>query len=518
MRNYVLVLGDQLDRDSAALDGFDKNRDAVWMAEVEEEATYLKQHKLRIAYFFSCMRHFRDELREKGLEVHYHEQTADRSEDRGRSFREVLRKDVDKHKPEKLIVVEPGDHRVLENLRAEADDLGVPLEVRADTHFLCSTDDFRAWVESRTGGLLMESFYRHMRKKTGILMDGDEPEGGKWNLDHDNREAFPKTGPDDLPAPHKFTPDEITKAVCAMVEERYADHPGTTEHFDLPVNRSQGLAMLRDFAARQLPRFGTYEDAMWAGEDILYHSRTSAPVNLKLVGPRDCLKYALKAYEAGDAPLNSVEGFVRQIIGWREFVRGVYHHFMPGYADRNGLDAHAELPEFYWTGETDMACVREAMRGVVEIGYTHHIQRLMVLGNLALNLGVHPYKFHEWHVEMYLDSVDWASLPNTLGMSQHGDHGVVGTKPYCASGNYIHKMSNFCGDCRYNYKKSTGENACPQTVFYWDFLARHEDRFAKNARMKFQVANVRRKREKGDLAAVRAKADEIREAWGVPLP
>ena len=210
-----------------------------------------------------------------------------------------------------------------------------------------------------------------------------------------------------------------------------------------------------------------------------------------------------------------MEGFVRQVMGWREFVRGVYWRFMPEYADRNSLDATGELPDFYWTGETEMNCVAQAMRGVRELGYTHHIQRLMVLGNLAMNLGTHPYKFHEWHVEMYLDSVDWASLPNTLGMSQHGDGGVVGTKPYCASGNYIHKMSNFCGDCRFHYKKSTGDDACPQTVFYWDFLARHEERFEGNHRMKFQIANVRRKREKGELGAVRKKADEIREAWGV---
>ena len=515
MRNYVLVLGDQLDRTSAAFDGFDQSTDAVWMAEVEEEATYLKQHKLRIAYFFSCMRHFRDDLRERGREVHYHEQTADRSEDRGRSFREVLRKDVKEHEPDRLIVVQPGDYRVLQALTEEAESLGVPLEVREDRHFLCTTGEFDAWADSRSGGLLMESFYRHMRSKTGVLMDGGEPVGGQWNLDHDNREPFPKTGPDDPPAPRRFTPDAVTKAVCELVEERYADHPGTTAHFDLPVTRPQALTMLRDFVARQLPKFGTYEDAMWTGHDVLYHSRTSAPVNLKLIGPRDCIERAVAAYDAGEAPLNGVEGFVRQVMGWREFVRGVYWRFMPEYADRNALNATGDLPEFYWTGETDMNCVAQAMRGVREIGYTHHIQRLMVLGNLAMNLGTHPYKFHEWHVEMYLDSVDWASLPNTLGMSQHGDGGVVGTKPYCAGGNYIHKMSNFCGDCRFNYKKSTGEDACPQTVFYWDFLARHEDRFEGNHRMKFQVANVRRKREKGELAAVRGKADEIRAAWGV---
>ena len=519
MRNYVLILGDQLDRDSAALDDFDPARDAVWMAEVEQEATYLKQHKLRIAYFFACMRHFRDDLRGRGCEVHYHGQTADRFEDRGRSFREVLRKDVKKYNPDRLVVVRPGDWRVLDDLTEEAEALGLPLEVREDRHFLCSGGDFDVWADSRAGGLLMESFYRHMRAKTGVLMDGDEPVGGQWNLDYDNRESFPKSGPDSPPAPHRFTPDETTEEVIALVAARYADHPGSLDHFVLPVDRSQALAMLRDFVARQLPKFGTYEDAMWTGEDFLYHSRLSAALNLKLISPRDCLERAVAAYDAGDAPLNSVEGFVRQILGWREFVRGVYWRFMPDYADRNGLDARATLPDFYWTGETEMRCVAEAMSSVLAHGYTHHIQRLMVLGNLALNLGVHPYRFHEWHVEMYLDSVDWASLPNTLGMSQHGDGGVVGTKPYCASGNYISKMSNFCKRCRFDPKKSTGEDACPQTVFYWDFLDRHGSRFEGNQRMKFQVANLRRKREKGELPAVLAKAEEIRGEWGVgPSP
>ena len=518
MRNYLLVLGDQLDRDSAAFDGFDATQDAVWMAEVEEEATYLKQHKLRIAYFFACMRQFRDELREQGREVHYHQLSADRSADRGRSFREVLRQDVERHRPERLIVVRPGDHRVLTDLREEADALGLPLEVREDRHFFCSPEEFDAWADGRPGGLLLETFYRRMRAKHDVLMDGDEPEGGTWNLDRENRESFPKSGPDSPSRPHRFAPDGTTEGAIALVAERFGDHPGSLERFTLPTTRTQALTMLRDFVARQLPLFGKYEDAMWSDETFLYHSRLSAPLNLKLLSPRDCVERAVAAYEAGGAPLNSVEGFVRQILGWREFVRGVYWRFMPEYAERNALDARGSLPDFYWTGETDMACVAGAMRSVVDHGYTHHIQRLMVLGNLALNLGTHPYKFHEWHVEMYLDSVDWASLPNTLGMSQYGDGGVVGTKPYCASGNYISKMSNYCSGCRFDPKASTGGDACPQTVFYWDFLARNENRFDGNHRMKFQTANLRRKRDKGELPAVQAKADELREAWGVEAP
>ncbi|MEM9702844.1 MAG: cryptochrome/photolyase family protein, partial [Planctomycetota bacterium] len=365
------------------------------------------------------------------------------------------------------------------------------------------------------GGLLLETFYRQMRKKHDVLMDDGEPVGGEWNLDHDNRESFSKAGPDSPTPPHRFRPDAVTEAVCEMVESRFADHPGTLENFTLPVDRSEALTMLRDFIHRQLPLFGKYEDAMWTDEEFLYHSRLSAPLNLKLITPQECVEKAVAAYHDGHAPLNSVEGFVRQLLGWREFIRGVYWRFMPDYADRNELQAEGRLPEFFWTGETEMTCVRESMRSVLKHGYAHHIQRLMVLGNLALNLGVHPYKFHEWHVQLYLDSVDWASLPNTLGMSQHGDGGVVGTKPYCASGNYINKMSNYCKNCRFNPKKSVGENACPQTVFYWDFLARHEERFEGNFRMKFQVKNVRRKREKGELNDILAKADALREEWQI---
>ena len=515
MRNLILVLGDQLDRNSAAFDGFDAERDAVWMAEVDGEATYLKQHRLRIAVFFSAMRHHRDALRERDVTVHYHELTADPAADRGGSFREVLRADVGELKPERLVMVEPGDHRVLTDLTAEAEDLGVPLEVRPDGHFLCTTAEFGEWVDSRSGGLLMESFYREMRRRHDVLMDGGEPVGGTWNLDHDNRESFGKSGPVSHPEPHRFTPDDTTGAVLELVAERFADHPGSLDHFTLPVTRPQALTMLRDFVDRQLPKFGPYEDAMWTDEEFLYHSRLSVALNLKLLDPRECVEKAVEAYQSGRAPLNSVEGFVRQILGWREFVRGIYWHFMPGYADRNSLDADAKLPDFYWTGETDMECVRQAMSSVLRHGYTHHIQRLMVLGNLSLNLGVHPYRFHEWHVEMYLDSIDWASLPNTLGMSQHGDGGLVGTKPYCASGNYISKMSNFCDHCRYHPKHSTGEDACPQTVFYWDFLARHEDEFFDHPRMKMQVLNVRRKRDRGELDAIREKAGDVRAAWGV---
>ena len=298
----------------------------------------------------------------------------------------------------------------------------------------------------------------------------------------------------------------------ALVERRFADHPGELEQFNLPVTRSDALAMLRQFIKRRLPDFGRHEDAMWTDEPFVYHARISAPLNIKLLNPRECVDKAIAACASGAAPINSVEGFVRQLLGWREFIRGVYWLKMPDYQGMNFFEHAADLPEFYWSGDTEMLCMSQSMRHVLRYGYAHHIHRLMVLGNFALLLGVDPYVFHQWHMAMYTDAVDWVSLPNTLGMSQHGDGGVVGTKPYVSTGNYINKMSNFCKSCRYNYKESIGEDACPVTTMYWDFLDRNYDTLSKNRRMVMQIKNVDRKRDAGDMPAIRERAAEIRNA------
>ena len=492
MRALVLILGDQLDAKSAALDDFDPKSDAVWMAEVEEEATHVWSHKQRLVFFFSAMRHFRDALRNDGLTVQYHELTPSKKQDLGSDFASLLGKDVKKCKPEKLIVALPGDYRVKSALEKEANRLDIELEIRPDRHFYCSPEEFAEFADGRKS-LVMESFYRHMRKKHDVLMKNGDPVGGAWNFDADNREAFKADGPGDMSGPHSFRPDKLTQQVCDLVEQRFADHPGSLDGFDLPVTHSQAQTMLRDFIQRSLPNFGTYEDAMWTGEAFVYHSRLSAPLNVKLLSPQTCVEKAVQAYDAGDAPINSVEGFVRQLIGWREFIRGMYWIHMPDYARKNALRHRADIPSFYWDGNTDMRCVHESMQHVIKHGYAHHIHRLMVMGNLALMLGVHPYKFHEWHMAMYVDAVDWVSLPNALGMSQHADGGLVGTKPYVSTGNYINRMSNFCQDCRYDYRESTGEQACPFTTLYWDFLDRHYDVFKKNNRMAMQMKHVDKK-------------------------
>ena len=423
----------------------------------------------------------------------------------------VLEQDVKQLRPEKLIVVWPGDYRVKQELEDTAEKLNLELEIRSDTHFYCSPAEFAEFAEGRKS-LLLETFYRQMRKKHDVLLEDGGPVGGDWNLDDQNREAF-KSDPGRITGPHSFRTDAITQSVFDLVEQRYGDHPGELDDFDLPVTRSQARTMLRDFVRRSLPRFGKYEDAMWTDQAFVYHSRLSAPLNVKLLSARECVAKAVEAYESGEAPLNSVEGFVRQILGWREFIRGVYWLQMPAYATRNFLHHQADVPEFFWDGESEMQCVKQSMQHVIRYGYAHHIHRLMVLGNLALLLGVHPYKFHEWHMAMYVDAVDWVSLPNALGMSQHGDGGVVGTKPYVSTGNYINKMSNFCGGCQYNYREATGENACPFTTLYWDFLDRHYNQFKKNHRMAMQLKQIEKKRSSGDMEAIRTAADKLKQRF-----
>jgi deoxyribodipyrimidine photolyase-related protein len=510
MRNLILILGDQLDVEAAVLKRIDPARDRVWMAEVHEEATHVWCHKTRLVLFFSAMRHFRDELRSRGLPVHYHELTDDPDKDRGASLTEVLEKDIHATRPERILLARPGDFRVLTGLKALAAKNDIPLEILQDGHFFASTDDFSAFVQSRKR-VLMEDFYHLMRRKTGLLMDSQgKPVGGRWNYDQDNRRPLPKDIVKSLPHPRSFAPDAKTREVLAMVQARFPAHPGTCTDFDLPVTRNQALEFLDDFILRRLENFGTYEDAMLAGEPFLFHSRLSTCLNLRLLHPRECLNAALRAYENGQAPLNSVEGFVRQILGWREYIRGIYWLHMPGYQDLNALEHDLPMASFFWDGAVDMACVRDSMAHVLRHAYSHHIQRLMVLGLFALLAGVHPHRFHEWHMAMYADAVDWVSLPNALGMSQYGDGGIVGTKPYCATGKYIHRMGNYCPDCAYDPNQSTGRTACPFTALYWDFLDRHETRLHGNPRMSIQLANLQRRRRDRELTRqTRAAADAV---------
>ncbi len=511
IRNLILVFGDQLNHDSAALEGLDPARDRVWMAENDEEATHVWCHKYRLVAFFSPMRHFRDELIERGIKVLYHPLSGDRRKSRGSSFSSVLAGTLSDHRVERIVLVQPGDLRVRDSIAAVAGDHDLEVDLRDDRHFYCSHERFEQWAKDRKS-MILEQFYRTMRKEHDVLIDPEgKPEGGEWNYDKDNRGTFGRKGPGSIPAVPKFKPDKITRDVMAMVDKRFADHPGDVSGFDLPVTRDQALEYLDDFVGNRLADFGRFQDAMWCGETFLYHSRLSHAINLHLISPQEAVEAAIAAYKDDRAPLNSVEGFVRQILGWREYVRGIYWLKMPAYIESNSLecDEDQDVPSFFWDGDTQMACVADAMRLLISTAYAHHIQRLMVLGLYAQLLGVHPRKFHEWHMAMYADAIDWVSLPNALGMSQHGDGGIMATKPYCASGKYIDRMSNYCKGCRYKPDQAIGEEACPFTTLYWDFLNRHQSRFKKNNRMTMQLKNLERKSAK-DLKQIRQRAEQIR--------
>ena len=481
------------------------------MSETPNETTHVWCHKLRIAFFLSAMRHYRDALSASGCTVHYSELAADPADDLAQSSSERIVDDVQRLRPARLIVAEPGDHRVRVEITETARTLGIELNIRPDRTFLCSTDEFAVYAAGHKG-LLLENFYRWMRKQHRIFLDKNgSPIGGRWNFDKDNRGSFGRAGPGNIRAPIAFKRDEITKSVCALVARRFADHPGSLDNLNLPVTRDQALLLLTDFLKYRLHEFGTYQDAMWTEQPFLFHSRLSAALNLKLINAREVIDATLAAASRRRLPPSSVEGFVRQILGWREFMRGVYWLLMPHYAERNSFNADRSLPAFYWNAKTDMRCMQQCTQQVIDHAYAHHIQRLMVLGNFALLYGVRPLAFHEWHMAMYTDAVDWVSLPNAFGMSQHADGGVVGTKPYVSSGNYIDRMSNYCGGCRYNPKKSVGDDACPFSTLYWDFLDRHREKLQSNPRMRYPLQALEAK-PPAELKQIRVHAARVRDS------
>ena len=509
LRNLVIVLGDQLDQDAAAFDGFDPARDAVWMAEVADESTHVWSARQRIAIFLSAMRHFADALRARRWPLHY--VALDDAGNHG-SLATELRSAIDKLRPAALVMTAPGDWRVLQALRGVAQATAVPLDVRDDRHFFSTVRAFADHAAQRKQ-VRLEFWYRELRVRTGILMDDGRPAGGKWNFDPDNRGSFPAGGPGKLPAPPRFAPDATTRAVIDLINTRFSDHPGSLESFGWPVTRAEALQALDAFITYRLPWFGQYQDAMWQGEPWLYHSLLSSSLNLKLLTAREVVGAAERAYRDGAAPLAATEGFVRQILGWREYVRGIYWTQMPGYAERNALHAQGRLPAFYWTADTQMACLRDAIAQTLHHGYAHHIQRLMVTGLYAMLLGVRPQDVHSWYLGVYVDAVEWVELPNTLGMSQYADGGVMASKPYAASGKYIQRMSNYCKNCRYDPGKSTGDDACPFTTLYWDFLLRHETMLGGYQRMAMQVRNLARL-DTDHRDAIRRQAAAHRAAVG----
>ncbi|WP_069305708.1 cryptochrome/photolyase family protein [Methylobrevis pamukkalensis] len=487
----------------SSLRAADRDRDVVLMCEVADETTYVPHHRQKIVFLLSAMRHFAEALRADGWTVDY--VRLDDPANTG-SFTGEVGRALARHGADRLLVTEAGEWRVKAMIDGWAARFGTEVQVLPDRRFVCPLPAFEDWARDRKS-LRMEYFYREMRRKTGLLMDGDKPAGGRWNFDAENRK--PLTDDLFLPERRRFAPDAVTQEVIDLIAARFPEGFGDLEGFGWAVTRADAEAAFEEFLGRALARFGDHQDAMLAGRPFLYHGLISAYLNVGLLDALDVCRRVEAEWRAGRVPLNAAEGFIRQIIGWREYVRGIYWLKMPGYRDENALGATRPLPWFYWSGDTDMACMAEAIGQTRRHAYAHHIQRLMVTGTFALLAGIDPKALHEWYLAVYIDAFEWVELPNTLGMSQFADGGLLGSKPYAASGAYIDRMSDYCAGCRYDVTEKTGAIACPFNALYWDFLARNADRLRGNPRLGTVYATWDRMAE--------GKRDALRESAGAFL-
>jgi deoxyribodipyrimidine photolyase-related protein len=479
-----LILGDQLNRHSLLWNNVERDKDLFWMAEVSDASSKTPSSKQRSVLFLSAMRHFAQAIEIEGFTLDYVTIS-----DGYQNFTEALSSTLKRHDIEQVRSVLPGDVAVMHELSACCQQHQLEIEWLTDNHFISRRGEFKRWMQDRRQPR-MEHWYRHLRQDRHILMDdNNDPEGGQWNFDKDNRKSFGKNGPESVPKPLEFKTDAITRTVIRDIEQLLPDLPGEMDKFNWPVTREQALKQLDDFIDKRLSQFGDYQDAMWTEQPFLYHARLSGCLNLKLLHPMEVIEAAEKAYRESKAPLNAVEGFIRQILGWREYVRGLYWYYRDNWLDYNALEAEQDLPGFYWNARTDMQCMHQSVKQVLTYGYGHHIQRLMVTGLFSLLWGIKPEQIHRWYLGMYIDAVAWVEIPNTIGMSQYADGGIVGSKPYIASGAYIKRMSNYCDHCEFNPKQASGEEACPFTTLYWSFIDHHQEWLARNPRLGMQVRN-----------------------------
>ena len=506
LRRLVLVLGDQLGWDSPALDDFDPGCDRLLLIEAASEATEVWNHQARLVLFLSGMRHFANEAHRRRWPCTYL-RLDDDSLPAG--FEDRLAHALQAWPAQTLVVLEPGAWRMERLIESAAQDAGLALQWVADTHFLCTRQDFARWAQDRRE-LRMEFFYRDMRRRHGVLMEGREPVGGRWNFDADNRKGFGRQGPGPVPAPARIAPDRVTQDVIALVRQRFADHPGRLDDFAWPVTREDALQVLQRFIDERLEHFGPWQDAMWTTLPFGWHALLASSLNLHLLHPREVITAAEQAWRERDLPLASVEGFIRQVLGWREFIRGVYWLDMPDMARANHYGHTRALPAWYWSGETGMACMRAVVGQTLQHGYAHHIQRLMVTGQFALLAGLDPAEVSRWYRAVYVDAVEWVEMPNTLGMALFACGPRLTSKPYVASGQYISRMSNYCQGCRYRPEQRSGPEACPVTTLYWDFLIRHEAELAANPRTALMVRHVQQM-PPAEREAVAAQAQACRE-------
>ena len=514
-RHLVLILGDQLDEASSALEGFDPAQDVVLMVEAFEESTHVWSHKARTTLFLSAMRHFARDMAQRGFEVDY--RALDTHGDK--TLADGLLAAVAAWQPARIIGVEPGDVRVRAQLdlamNSIADSAGNDwaagqkhlINWREDKHFLCSPAQFRSWA-GKSASLRMEFFYRSMRRQHKVPMEGDQPVGGQWNFDTENRKGFGRAGPQDVPVALQFEQDSITAGVITLVEKHFPNHPGDLNRFNWPVTRQQALVALNDFIDKRLPHFGAHQDAMWTNLDFGWHALLSSSLNLKLLNPLEVVVAAEQAWREHDLDLPSVEGFIRQILGWREFMHGVYFLDMPELKTANHFGHQNALPAWYWIGDTDMNYMRQCIGQTLAQGYAHHIQRLMVTGMFGVTAQISPQALCDWYLAVYVDAVEWVELPNTAGMALYAHGGRFTSKPYVASGAYVKRMSNYCSGCRYEPETRVGAKACPLTTLYWNFLDQHEATFADNPRTALMVKNLQRMTLE-QRSAVRTRAGEM---------
>jgi len=486
MKQLCLILGDQLSKSLTSIKAIDKANDIILMAELQTEATYVKHHPQKIAFIFSAMRHFCSELQGQGYQVMYidYEHTFNQG-----NFLDQVKWMMKEETISQIHITEPGEYRLLSHIKTWQDQLSIPVHIHGDDRFIASHQDFKTWAKGKKSWV-MEYFYRSLRKKTGLLMQDSKPFGGKWNFDHDNRKKWKKNLA--FPKPLTFEQDDITQNVLELVQKHFSEHPGALSDFNFAVTRKGALKALDFFIKHLLPSFGDHQDIMQIEEPFLYHSLLSGYINIGLLDPLEVCQKAEVAFNENHAPINAVEGFIRQILGWREFIRGIYWHFMPEYKLKSKQTHPYPLPNFFWNAQTNMRCLQESIGQTLEHAYAHHIQRLMVIGNFATLTNLDVEAVCNWYLSVYWDAFEWVELPNTQGMALHADGGIVGTKPYISTGNYINRMSNYCQNCTYNVTSKIGADACPFNYLYWNYLIKHEKSLKTNHRMGFAYKNLDR--------------------------
>ncbi|NBG87175.1 cryptochrome/photolyase family protein [Isachenkonia alkalipeptolytica] len=524
------ILGDQLNKELAGFKEIDPKKDIVLMIESKERSRLRRVHKQKVVLIFSAMRHFARDLIAEGYRVDYREAP---------SFTKGLEEHFNKYNSTTCLVHEPTDYFIsklfdqkinsIDKLTKDVldKDFSSSSKIKFEENFSKMYDliDFKLLSEeplflvpkkdwgnylTKNESWKQDKVYRRLRKEFNILMDGDRPLGCKWSYDTENRKP-PKEGLHFEEA-IKFIPDRITREVMAKIQEEYSDYFGETDSFSWPVTRKEALEALNHFIDRRLKTYGDYQDAMLTENPLMSHSLLSGAINIGLITPKEVIDKAESAYHQKKAPLPAVEGFIRQILGWREYVRGVYLRSMPKYEKVNYFGHQRSLPEYFWTGKTDLHCVATAVMEVKKSGYNHHIQRLMVLGNWANLLRIRPQEVSEWFLEVYADAYEWVVLPNVLGMALYADGGLMSTKPYVSSGKYIQRMSNYCDSCHYDINDKAGEKACPFHALYWTFLEDHRGLLGSNPRMRLMYANWDRQKEENRDALLKKGRELLKEA------